>query len=175
MPVINIHKTRDHLKELEKAQGLPVSGWASSRETIAKIEAIQGPIAAASAPTPADAIAAARSLNSTLDGHAKTIATQKADIAALGNRIDGLLAELKALKSSSAPPAAIARAAETATRKAANDLAAVRRDAAPAKPAALTAAAYLASVAKPGMSRAEFNRLSHVQRNEFIRTGGTLI
>ena len=146
-----------------------------ARETIAKIEAIQGPIAAASAPTPADAIAAARAVSSTLDGHAKTIATQKADIAALGNRIDGLLAELKALKSSSAPPAAIARAAETATRKAANDLAAVRRDAAPAKPAALTAAAWIAANAGPSMSRAEFDRLRYPQRNEFIRTGGKLI
>ena len=154
---------------------MPVININKARETIAKIEGLQGPIATASTPTPAAAIAAARAVSSTLDGHAKTIATQKADITALSKRIDGLLAELKALKSSSAPPAAIARAAETAARKTANDLAAVRRDAAPAKPAALTAAAYLASVAKPGMSRAEFNRLSHVQRNEFIRTGGTLI
>ena len=44
-----------------------------------------------------------------------------------------------------------------------------------AKPATLTAAAYLATVAKPRMSRAEFDRLSHPQRNEFIRSGGKLI
>lgn len=145
-----------------------------ARETIAKIEAIQGPIAAASAPTPADAIAAARSLNSTLDGHAKTIANQKADITALSKRIDGLLAELKALKSSSAPPAAIARAAEAATRRTANELAAARREATAAKPATVTAAAFRESQAKPGMTRAEFQKLSHTERNQFIREGGKL-
>ena len=58
--------------------------------------------------------------------------------------------------------------AENATLKA-------RLASAPAKPAALTAAGYLASVARPTMTRAEFDRLSHPQRNEFIRSGGKLI
>ena len=154
---------------------MPVINTKKALETIARIEALQGPIVATSAPTPAAAIAAARAVSSTLDGHAKTIATQKADIAALGNRIDGLLAELKALKSSSAPPAAVARAAEFAARKTANELAAVRREAAPAKPAGnLTAEEFRESQVKPSMIRSEFDQLTHPQRNEFIRSGGKL-
>jgi hypothetical protein len=154
---------------------MPVINTKKARETIARIEALQGPIANASAPTPADAVAAAKSVSSTLDGHAATIATQKASITALNAKVDDLMSKLRELKASKAPASAIARAAETATRKTANDLAAVRRDAAPAKPAALTAAAWIAANAGPSMSRAEFDRLSHPQRNEFIRTGGKLI
>jgi hypothetical protein len=41
---------------------------------------------------------------------------------------------------------------------------------APAKPATLTAAAYLASVAKPEMSRAEFSALPHGERGKAIKT-----
>jgi len=146
-----------------------------ARETIAKIEGLQGQIVTASAPTPADAIAAARSVSSTLDGHTATIAMQKADITALSKRIDGLLAELKALKSSSAPPAAIARAAETAARRTANELAASRRVAVATSPAAtITAAQVRASQAKPTLPRAEFEKLSHPERNQFIREGGKI-
>ena len=176
MPVINIHKTRDHLKELEKAQGLPVSGWASSLETIAKIEAIQGPIATASAPTPAAALAAAQSVNSTLDGHTATIASQKAQLTALNAKVDDLMSKLRELKASKAPASAIARAAETAARRTANDLAAVRRESTSARPAGnLTAEEFRASQVKPSMNRAEFDKLTHPQRNEFIRSGGKLI
>ncbi len=52
--------------------------------------------------------------------------------------------------------------------------ASLRAKLASAKPATLTAAAYLASVAKPGMTRAEFQKLSHTERNQFIREGGKL-
>ena len=41
---------------------------------------------------------------------------------------------------------------------------------APAKPATLTAAAYLASVAKPTMTRAEFSRLPRGEQGKAIKT-----
>ncbi|RYD64467.1 MAG: hypothetical protein EOP83_09695 [Verrucomicrobiaceae bacterium] len=46
----------------------------------------------------------------------------------------------------------------------------------PALPAgsAMTAAQFRASVAKPTMTRAEFEKLSHPERNEFFRAGGKL-
>ena len=145
-----------------------------ARETIAKIEAIQGPIAATSAPTPAAAIAAARAVSSTLDGHAKTIADQKTQLTALNAKVDTLMSRLRELMASKAPASAIARAAETAARKTANDLAAARREATATKPATVTAAAFRESQAKPGMTRAEFQKLSHTERNQFIREGGKL-
>ena len=42
---------------------------------------------------------------------------------------------------------------------------------APAKPATLTAAAWIAANAGPSMSRAEFNKLAHPQRNTAMKAG----
>ena len=48
--------------------------------------------------------------------------------------------------------------------------ASLRAKIAPAKPAALTAADYLASVAKPTMTRAEFSRLPRGEQGKAIKT-----
>ena len=48
--------------------------------------------------------------------------------------------------------------------------ASLRAKIAPAKPATLTAAAYLASVAKPTMTRAEFSRLPRGEQGKAIKT-----
>ena len=48
--------------------------------------------------------------------------------------------------------------------------ASLRAQIASAKPAALTAAAYLASVAKPTMTRAEFSRLPRGEQGKAIKT-----
>jgi hypothetical protein len=167
--VLNKNKeARERLKQLETSRGLKPSGWMSNKAKVGE------PMASAT-PTASEAIRAAASVAADLDATTSTIAKQRAAITALGKRIDGLMAELKALKSSSAPPAAVARAAETAARRTANDLAAVRREAAPAKPAGnLTAAEFRESQVKPGMTRAEFQKLSNTERNQFIREGGKL-
>ena len=48
--------------------------------------------------------------------------------------------------------------------------ASLRAKPAPAKPATLTAAAYLASVARPTMTRAEFSRLPRGEQGKAIKT-----
>lgn len=167
-PLLKENKeARERLKQVEISRGLKPSGWLSRKDTLAKLAELGAPVASAT-PTNAEAIRAAENVAASLDDNAATIAKQKADIVALGKRIDGLMAELKALKASKAPAAAVARAAETATKTAARDLAAAR------KAGNLTAADFRASQAKPTMARGEFEKLSFPERNQFIREGGKL-
>jgi hypothetical protein len=97
------------------------------------------------------------------------------DLRAAGEKLDRRLDEARALLASlrtSKTPVATARRVETITRSAAAELGTARREA--AKSAAMTAESYLASIARPTMSRAEFLKLDHRGRNAFFRTGGKL-
>ena len=104
-------------------------------------------------------------------------------------KIEAILADCRARKAKSAPGtpmpliACLATATATAdlrkgsTRQASAELdrlraenASLRAKPAPAKPATLTAAAYLASVAKPTMTRAEFSRLPRGEQGKAIKT-----
>jgi type IV secretory pathway VirB10-like protein len=94
---------------------------------------------------------------------------------AAGEKLDRRLDEARALLASlrtSKTPVAAARKAETIVRSAAAELGTARREA--AKSAAMTAESYLASIARPTMNRAEFDKLIHRERNAFIRSGGKL-
>jgi hypothetical protein len=94
---------------------------------------------------------------------------------AAGEKLDRRLDEAKALLASlrtSKTPVATARRVETITRSAAAELGTARREA--TKATAMTAESYLASIAKPTMNRAEFDKLIHRERNAFIRSGGKL-
>ena len=104
-------------------------------------------------------------------------------------KLEAVLADCRARKAKSAPGtpmpliACLATATATAdlrkgsTRQASAELdrlraenASLRAKPAPAKPATLTAAAYLASVAKPTMTRAEFSRLPRGEQGKAIKT-----
>ena len=93
------------------------------------------------------------------------------DLRAAGEKLDRRLDEAKALLASlrtSKTPVATARRVETIARKAAADLSTARRS------AAITAEQFKASTARPTMNRAEFDKLIHRERNQFIRDGGRL-
>jgi hypothetical protein len=79
------------------------------------------------------------------------------------------LASLKTSKT----PVATARRVETITRQAAAELGTARREA--TKSAAITAEQFKASQAAPTMSRAEFDKLTHPQRNTAMKSGLRLI
>ena len=102
-------------------------------------------------------------------------------------KLQAVLADCRALKAKAAPGTPmplIACLADKAadlrkgsTRQASAELdrlkaenATLRAKLAPAKPAALTAADYLASVAKPTMTRAEFSRLPRGEQGKAIKT-----
>ena len=102
-------------------------------------------------------------------------------------KLQAVLADCRALKAKAAPGTPmplIACLADKAadlrkgsTRQASAELdrlkaenATLRAKLAPAKPATLTAAAYLASVAKPTMTRAEFSRLPRGEQGKAIKT-----
>ena len=104
-------------------------------------------------------------------------------------KLEAVLADCRARKAKSAPGtpmpliACLATATATAdlrkgsTRQASAELdrlraenASLRAKPAPAKPATLTAAAYLASVARPTMTRAEFSRLPRGEQGKAIKT-----
>jgi hypothetical protein len=145
---------------------------ATHRETVlAKLQTLPkpGPTNSA-APTSADAIAAARAVGKDLDQKRDELAELGRKTAALNAKLDGLLAKLSQLQKSKAPAAAVARQAETITRKAAAELGATRRET-----GTLTAAEYQATQAGPTMCRVEFAKLTHPQRNAFIRSGGKLV
>jgi hypothetical protein len=95
---------------------------------------------------------------------------------AAGEKLDRRLDEARALLASlrtSKTPVATARRVETITRSAAAELGTARREA--AKSAAMTAESYLASIARPTMNRAEFDKLTHPQRNAAMKAGVRLI
>ena len=102
-------------------------------------------------------------------------------------KLEAVLADCRARKAKAAPGTPmplIACLADKAadlrkgsTRQASAELdrlraenASLRAKIAPAKPAALTAADYLASVAKPTMTRAEFSRLPRGEQGKAIKT-----
>jgi hypothetical protein len=93
------------------------------------------------------------------------------DLRQAGANLDRRLVEARTLLASlktSKTPVATARRVETIARKAAADLSAARREA--AKPAVMTAESYLAPLAKPTMTRAEFSALPHGERGKAIKT-----
>ena len=102
-------------------------------------------------------------------------------------RLEAVLADCRARKAKAAPGTPmplIACLADKAadlkkgrTRQVSAELdrlkaenASLRAKIAPAKPATLTAAAYLASVARPTMTRAEFSRLPRGEQGKAIKT-----
>jgi hypothetical protein len=89
-----------------------------------------------------------------------------------GEKLDRRLDEARTLLASlktSKTPVATARRVETITRSAAADLSAARRS------AAITAEQFKASTARPTMSRSEFDKLTHPQRNAAMKAGVSLV
>jgi hypothetical protein len=94
------------------------------------------------------------------------------DLRQAGAKLDRTLVEARKLIGSlktSPTPAATLRKVETIARSAAADLSAARRS------AAITAEQFKASQAAPTMSRAEFDKLTHPQRNAAMRGGIRLV
>jgi hypothetical protein len=94
------------------------------------------------------------------------------DLRAAGAKLDRTLVEARKLIGSlktSPTPAATLRKVETITRSAAADLSAARRS------AAITAEQFKASTARPTMNRAEFDKLTHPQRNAAMKAGVRLV